>query len=308
MKSQDLEPPLHRLITNIEKAYQGKRETIEYIVVALLCQGHILLEDVPGVGKTTLAKALAKSIQGKFSRIQFTPDLLPADILGLSLYSPKTESFVFHPGPIFANVVLADELNRTSARTQAALLEAMNEKQVTVDGKTHPLPQPFFVLATQNPTSFEGTYHLPESQLDRFFFKLQLGYPPPEKEKKILTREEQDPVALLSSSTTLEEILEHQKKVQKIQIDEDLFDYLLSLTQATRQVSGFLGISPRGALALKQASQALAYLRGRNFVIPEDIRELVFPCWEHRLIPQGYTKATSKEVLEEILSQIPCPK
>jgi MoxR-like ATPase len=296
---------------------KGKRETIEMAIVALLAEGHLLIQDVPGVGKTTLGQALARALQCQFHRIQFTSDLLPSDVLGVSVYSPKLNEFEFKPGPIFANIVLADEINRTTPKTQSALLEAMNESQVTIENVTYPLPRPFMVLATQNPIEHHGTYPLPESQLDRFVMRIRVGYPEAAAEKEILKRfsnggyHRTAPTAVLSPS----EVLFLQDEARKVHIDEPLIDYMIQIVNRTRQHPEIeLGVSPRGTAALFRATQSLALLEDRSFVIPDDIKKLVHPVFEHRLVmnrngSRGRPHATqdSSAVLTEIVSQIPVP-
>ncbi len=278
-----------RLQANIEQVLFGKPEPIRLSIVALLARGHLLIEDIPGVGKTTLAQALARSLGGSFQRIQFTSDLLPSDILGVSIYDPQQGQFEFKPGPIFANVVLADEINRTTPKTQSSLLEAMNDFQVSVDHHTYPLPQPFLVLATQNPLEYHGTHPLPESQMDRFLLRLRLGYPDQNEEKRILRAQ--------AASATLEqlrpvlnqdELLALQQMVARVRIDESLVDYLMAIVGATRRCEGLtLGASPRGALALYRASQALALIHGRDYCVPDDIKYLAIPVLAHRLLVKG---------------------
>lgn len=299
---------LQSLKDNVTRAFKGDEGILELVLVTLISGGHLLIEDVPGVGKTTLAKGLARSISGKFSRIQFTPDLLPSDILGVSIYSPKDQDFLFKKGPIFSHILLADELNRTSPRTQSALLEGMNEAQVTVDGTTYPLPSPFMVLATQNPSGFDGTYSLPESQLDRFFMKLHLGYPSRDHEKAILKNSSSDVTADLEPVFSLEAILKVQEEVQQVHISEELLDYIVSLTSATRMEKEVLGVSPRGALALRRAAQGRAYLRGRDYCIPDDIRELLFPVLTHRILFRSQRKTNGRGFLQKILDETPIPK
>src|SRR5215468_10239982 len=270
----------------IAKTIKGKQQTIDLAIVALLAEGHLLIEDVPGVGKTTLGHALAQSLACEFHRIQFTSDLLPSDVLGVSVYSPKLNEFEFKPGPIFANIVLADEINRTTPKTQSALLEAMNENQVTIENVTYPLPRPFIVLATQNPIEHHGTYPLPESQLDRFLMRIEIGYPDPAAEKEILKRfsngnRQRTTDAVLSPS----EVLFLQTENRKIHIDESILDYMIHLVNRTRQHPEIeLGISPRGTAALFRGTQALAMIEGRSFVIPDDIKKLAHSVFEHRLV------------------------
>ena len=298
----------------IGETIKGKQNTIDLAIVALLAEGHLLIEDVPGVGKTTLGHALARSLNCEFHRIQFTSDLLPSDVLGVSVYSPKLNEFEFKPGPIFANIVLADEINRTTPKTQSALLEAMNESQVTIENLTYPLPRPFMVLATQNPIEHHGTYPLPESQLDRFLMRIEVGYPDPAAEKEILKRfsngnRQRATDAVLSPS----EVLFLQTENRKIHIDEAILDYMIQIVNRTREHPGIeLGISPRGTAALFRATQALAMIEGRGFVIPDDVKKLVHSVFEHRLVmgrsrSRAYAGIDAKTVLSEIVSQIPIP-
>ncbi|WP_134687228.1 AAA family ATPase [Brevibacillus migulae] len=290
---------IERLINNIEKVLIGKKHVIELSVVALLAKGHVLLEDVPGVGKTLLVRSLARSIGGDFKRLQFTPDLLPTDVTGVSIFNQKTMEFEFRPGPIFANVILADEINRTSPKTQSALLEAMEEHSVTVDGMTYELAKPFFVMATQNPLEYEGTFPLPEAQLDRFLLQLRLGYPTLEEEMAILTRfGAENPIANLEPVLTSEEVYALQQQVATINVSEGIKEYIVRLCKKTREHPNvYLGVSPRGALALFRAAQALAFVRGRDFVIPDDVKELAPVTFLHRIIlkPEARLEGASVE-------------
>jgi MoxR-like ATPase len=271
---------------NIARVIKGKPQVIEMTVVALLARGHVLLEDVPGVGKTTLAHSLARSLDCSFKRIQFTSDLLPSDIVGVSIFNRQKQAFEFMPGPIFANIVLADEINRTTPKTQSSLLEAMSEAQISVDNQTHPLSQPFMVIATQNPAEYHGTFPLPESQLDRFLMRLTIGYPSPAEEKKVLDRAQAlHPAEELQPVVTAQEVLDLQAQVDKVLMEESLMDYLLAIVLATRQsplVS--LGVSTRGALALSRAAKALALARGRSYCLPDDIKELAPVVLSHRIM------------------------
>jgi MoxR-like ATPase len=296
----------------IGRTIKGKEETIELALVALLAEGHLLIEDVPGVGKTTLGHALARSLDCSFHRIQFTSDLLPSDVLGVAIFNPKLNEFEFKHGPIFANIVLADEINRTTPKTQSSLLEAMNENQVTIENVTHPLPRPFMVLATQNPAEHHGTYPLPESQLDRFLMRIEVGYPDMAAEKEILkrytngnNRREIEPV--LSPA----EVLALQESSRKVRIDEAIVDYMLRLVNVTRNHADIeLGISPRGTVALFRAAQALALIQARSFVLPDDVKRLVSPVFGHRLMMarSGTRPRTdARTVLKEILQQTPIP-
>jgi MoxR-like ATPase len=297
---------------NLEIVVHGKTAVLNKLVVALIAGCHVLMEDVPGVGKTTLAKALAKSIGGDFKRIQFTPDLLPTDILGCSIYNPKESSFTFKQGPVFCNIVLADEINRASPRTQSSLLEAMSEGQVTVEGVTYSLQQPFVVLATQNPVEFHGTYPLPEAQLDRFGIKLEMGYPQINDEAAILTgQRKRHPLDELKPVISLAEILETQAAVREVRVEKPVLDYLLTLIHSTRNDSRLrLGSSPRGSLALYRLSQALAYTKMRDYVTPDDIQELAVPVLAHRLVLQTkskYSGVSKEDVVRDLLEQIPVP-
>src|SRR4030088_2525087 len=275
-----------QLQRSIARAIYGKEEAIQLSLITLLARGHLLIEDVPGVGKTTLAQALAKSFHCTFQRIQFTSDLLPSDVLGVSVYNPETREFEFRSGPIFANVVLADEINRTTPRTQSALLEAMNEAQVSIDGKTMALPQPFMVVATQNPVEHHGTYPLPESQLDRFLMRIEVGYPDAAAEKEILKRfTNGHSQYTVPSVLTPDEVLFLQDESRKVHIDEAIVDYMIHIVNRTRQHSEIeLGVSPRGTAALFRAAEAFAMVDGRSFVIPDDIKRLVHPVFQHRLV------------------------
>lgn len=301
---------VNRVADNIEKVIVGKRSSIELLMVAMLCEGHVLLEDVPGVGKTMLARSLAISLSGQFNRLQCTPDLLPNDVTGVSIYNQKSGQFEFREGPVFVNVLLVDEINRATPRTQSALLEAMQEQQVTVDGVTHPLPRPFFVIATQNPIEFEGTFPLPEAQLDRFLLRLSLGYPSMEDERQILVTLMQDhPINRLQPVATPEEVLALQPVVWNTHVDVTLQDYILNLVTATRKHPDLLlGASPRASLALMKAAKALAAIRGREYVLPEDLKYLAKPVLAHRLIlrPESELRGkTAHLVLEEVLDSAP---
>lgn len=297
------------LRSNLNQVLIGKDEAIDLLLVGLISAGHVLLEDVPGVGKTTLAKGLARSIDGSFRRIQFTPDLLPSDIVGVSIYNPEDHSFEFKQGPIFSNVVLADEINRATPRTQSALLEAMNESQVSVDGLTHPLSNPFIVIATQNPFEHEGTYPLPESQLDRFTLRVAIGYPGSAEEREVLLSHRlQEPVDHLSPVATAEEILSIQQKVKEVRVDDSLLDYILQIGQASRDYDGIeIGVSPRGCLSLYRASQAMAFIRGRDYCVPDDVKLLAEPVLSHRLIYRRFSGVNSNHAIQEILKKIAVP-
>jgi MoxR-like ATPase len=301
-----------KIKANVEKVIVGKGEIIDFALVALLCEGHVLLEDVPGIGKTTLAKCLARSLGCSFRRIQFTPDLLPSDVTGISFFNQKEQAFEFRPGPVFAQILLADEINRATPRTQGSLLEAMQERQVTVDGDTMPLARPFMVLATQNPIELEGTFPLPEAQLDRFLLRLRLGYPSESDEDAILLRfERNDPLTDLAPVATAAELMEMQRQVKTIHVEESVRRYMLQICRATRHHPAVeLGASPRGSLALYHSAQALAALRGRDYVLPDDGKELAPYVLTHRLItsPQARLRGRNKEqIVEEIVAGVPVP-
>ncbi|MGD0005088.1 MAG: MoxR family ATPase [Anaerolineaceae bacterium] len=295
---------------NVENVIVGKRPVIELLMVALLCEGHVLLEDVPGVGKTMLARSMATSLSGKFKRIQCTPDLLPNDVTGVSVYNQKTTSFEFHPGPIFVNIMLVDEINRATPRTQSALLEAMQEQQVTVDGITYPLPRPFLVLATENPIEYEGTFPLPEAQLDRFLMRLSMGYPSQADEKLLLTHlQYEHPISHLHSVEEGSRLVELQRQVWDIHVDDTLHDYIVKLSDATRHHTELsLGASPRASLALFRAAQAYAAIKGRDHVIPDDIQYLAPAVLTHRLVlsPEAELRGrVTTSILQDILTQVP---
>lgn len=304
---------LRALEDNINSVFLGKAETIRLALVALLAEGHILIEDVPGVGKTLLAKALARSIDGVFHRIQFTPDLLPSDVIGTSVFHPPSNEFVFKPGPIFANIVLADEINRATPRTQSALLEAMSDRQVSVDGVTYPLEPPFLVVATQNPYEYQGTYPLPENQLDRFALRLRLGYPDRQIERRVLAQHRAgEPVESLRPVVSREDILAMQAEVRQVRMEDSLHDYLLDIVTATRNREDIqLGVSIRGGLILYRCAQALAYCENRDFVIPEDIKRLAVPVLAHRIFAVGYRYngqlQNNERIIAEILEATPVP-
>lgn len=295
-----------KLENNIGSVVLGKPEVVRMCLVALLSGEHVLLEDVPGVGKTLVAKALAKSVSGQFCRLQFTPDLLPSDILGSSVYDAKESRFVFHRGPIFANIVLADEVNRAPPRTQSALLEAMSEGQVSVDGQTLKLPSPFLVIATQNPYEYEGTYALPESQLDRFLVRLSVGYPAVADERLVLSSHRlKEPVQDLQPAVNGEQILLLQQAVRQVRLDDSLGNYLLEIVHLTRQCDELrVGVSTRGALSLYRAAQALALIEGRAFVIPEDIKRLTPAVLAHRVLLKGLARTSQREVAEGIIRRL----
>ena len=293
--------------------FLGKSETVKEVVVALLAGGHVLIEDVPGVGKTVLAKTLARSLDSTFQRIQFTPDLLPSDILGVSILNSANDQFVFKRGPIFANIVLADEINRTTPRTQSSLLEAMNDSQISVDGITHKLPKPFMVIATQNPIEYEGTYPLPESQLDRFLMRLRIGYPDAESEKDILYSQKMaHPLESLEAAISSTDILIIQQAVRSVTLDEVVSKYILEIAGRTRQSQHLeVGVSPRGSLAIFRAAQSLAYVDGRDYVIPDDVKTLAGPVLAHRVISKGFThengSAYALDVIDGIVKAVPVP-
>ncbi|HYU20265.1 MAG TPA: MoxR family ATPase [Chloroflexota bacterium] len=303
---------LQGLLQNVETVVVGKRAEIELTIVALAGQGHLLIEDVPGVGKTVLAKSLAWSIGCAFKRIQFTPDLLPSDVTGVSIYNQKTSQFEFRPGPVVAQVVLADEINRATPKTQAALLEAMEEHQITVDGVTHALPRPFMVLATQNPIEYEGTFPLPESQLDRFMLRVHLGYPRRDEEMDIMDRQQrQHPIETLEAVTSAEELLEVQRAVREVFVDTLIRRYIVDLANATRaHPDVYVGASPRACLALYRASQAWALLRGREYVTPDDVKVLASAAFAHRMIVQPSARVkdvSGRTIVEEIAASVPVP-
>lgn len=301
-----------RLRENIQKVIVGKDAVIDLALVAVLCEGHILLEDVPGIGKTTLARSLAVSLGCSFRRIQFTPDLLPSDVTGLNWFNQKKQEFEFRPGPIMSQVVLADEINRATPRTQSALLEAMQERQVTVDGVTRPAPRPFLVLATQNPVELEGTFPLPEAQVDRFLLRIAIGYPSAAEENAILERFRlSDPLPELQAVTTAEEILQHQAERRQVRVEESLRDYIVRVARATREHPEIeLGASPRASLALYSAAQAWAAIRGRDFVLPDDVKEMAPYVLTHRLMlsPQAQLRGRQpEELVSRVVETVPVP-
>lgn len=294
------------LEANLGQVVLGKPEVIRMCLVALLAKEHVLLEDVPGVGKTLVAKAMAKSVSGDFCRIQFTPDLLPSDIIGSSVYDSKSGEFAFNQGPIFANIVLADEINRTPPRTQSALLEAMSDDQVSVDGHTHRLPRPFMVIATQNPFEFEGTYSLPESQLDRFLLRISMGYPSREEERQVLiSHRAGEPVDDLRPVIDKKQIILLQNAVREVAVEDSIYDYVLDIAEATRNSEELhVGVSTRGALCLYRAAQALALLQGRSFVVPDDIKQLAVYVLAHRVIPKGYLHGGQRQGIEALVHRL----
>ena len=309
---QDLAAAVQRIINNVEKVIVGKAESVAFSLIAVICNGHVLIEDVPGVGKTVLTKAIARSIGCSFKRIQFTPDLLPSDVTGVSIYNQKTGNFEFRAGPIMSQIVLADEINRATPKTQSALLEAMEEIQITIDGITYRLPEPFMVMATQNPIEYEGTFPLPEAQLDRFMMNIKLGYPKVSDEMNILdTHQYHHPLDDLEQIMIAEELVLIQRQIRSIHVDPSIREYIVAIANATRNHNNiYLGSSPRGSLALYRASQALAAIRGRGYVIPDDVKLLTKPTLAHRLIvtPAARVRAiTSTSVLDEILQSVPVP-
>jgi MoxR-like ATPase len=307
---------LERLVDEVERVFHGKREVVRLAVAALLARGHVLFEDVPGVGKTTLAHALARTLGVSFRRIQFTSDLLPSDVLGVSVFNPRTATFDVRRGPIFTHVVLADEINRAPPRTQSGLLQAMQEGAVTIDDETFVLPRPFLVMATQNPLEHHGTYPLPESQLDRFLLRLTIGYPEAEAERRILLDSAAAHPRLDELRPILgpDEVLRLQDEVERVAVDPALVDYVMEIVRRTRESPGFrLGVSPRGAVALFRAARAYALVRGRDFLVPDDVRDLAVPCLAHRLLPAGMSSATldaheqAAGILESILDEVEVP-
>ncbi|MBI3362847.1 MAG: MoxR family ATPase [Chloroflexi bacterium] len=307
-----IESVAQRIADNVEKVIVGKTPEVQLVVVGLLSQGHLLIEDVPGVGKTMLAKALARSVGCAFSRIQFTPDMLPSDVTGVSIFNQQTREFEFRPGPIMAQIVLADEINRATPKTQAALLEAMEERQVTADGVTHRLERPFLVLATQNPIEYEGTFPLPEAQLDRFLLRVSLGYPSPLDEINVLDRQQHThPIEIIGQVVTVEELLEAQEAVKNVYVDQLVKTYIVDIvTQTRRHSEVYLGASPRGSLALYRTAQARAAMHGRDYALPDDVKALAESALAHRIIvgPAARIKdVTSRSVVKEILASVPVP-
>jgi MoxR-like ATPase len=303
--------PIQRLEASVGRALVGKPEVIRLAVVGLLARGHLLIEDVPGVGKTTLAAALARSIGGTFQRIQFTSDMLPSDILGVTVYQPDRGDFVFKPGPLFSNVVLADEINRTTPKTQSSLLEAMNEAQVSLDHSTYPLPRPFMVLATQNPLEYEGTHPLPESQLDRFLLRIRIGYPGPADERAILRGGGGTPPESLAPVLDTAEVLALQRQVEQVRVEDSVLDYLMALVAATRASPLLrLGVSPRGSLALLRAAQARALADGRDFLVPDDLKALAVPALAHRVLLDAAPGARldADAVIRALTESVPVPR
>jgi MoxR-like ATPase len=309
---RNLKSAVEAIQASVGRVIVGKNETVELMLLVLLCEGHVLIEDVPGIGKTTLAKALARSLGLRFRRIQFTPDLLPSDITGTSVFNQKLSEFEYRPGPVMTQILLADEINRAGPRTQSALLEGMQERQVTVDGVTRPLPRPFMVIATQNPIELEGTFPLPEAQIDRFLMRVALGYPEEGEERDILRRfREADPLEELASVVDSDVILQLQQIVRRVYVHQTVEGYILRLTRATRRTPDLrLGVSPRGSMALYRTSQALAAIRGRAYVIPDDVKYLARPTLAHRLIPSSRTRLrgqTADQILSDLITELPVP-
>ena len=307
-----MQQQIKAVIENIEKVMIGKREVAELSIVALLAGGHVLLEDVPGVGKTMMVRSLSKSVGANFKRIQFTPDLLPSDVIGVSIYNPKTLQFEFRPGPIIGNIILADEINRTSPKTQAALLEAMEEASVTIDGETLDIPKPFFVMATQNPIEYEGTYPLPEAQLDRFLLKVKMGYPTAQQEIEVLRRaENRQPIQEIEAVMSVEELLNLQQDVKQVYVEDGVKSYIVDIARATRNHQNvYLGVSPRASIALMKAAQAYAFMQNRDFVKPDDIKYLAPFVFGHRLIlaPEArYEGVQPEDIIKEVIQQIFVP-
>lgn len=309
---QEILPLVEELIENVEKVIIGKLEAVKLVVIGLLCKGHVLIEDVPGTGKTMLAKSLAKSIGGSFNRIQFTPDMLPTDVTGVSIYNQKTMEFEFRPGPIMAQIVLTDEINRATPKTQAALLEAMEEHQITVDGITHPLPEPFLVLATQNPIEYEGTFPLPEAQLDRFLLRIDIGYPAPHYEIEMMARQRvEHPIERLGQVISMQDLLRAQSAIREVTVSQEIQQYIVNLVNATRNHGEiYLGASPRGSLGLYRTAQARAAILGRSYALPDDVKSMAVSVLEHRMILGSAARirdVSARAIIEEILHNVPVP-
>mgnify|MGYP001824424629 CR=1 FL=1 len=309
---QDVQTVAQRIVENVEKVIVGKHEPVQLTIIALLCQGHLLIEDVPGTGKTVLAKSVARSLGCSFRRIQFTPDMLPSDVTGVSVFNQKTREFEFRPGPVMAQIVLTDEINRATPKTQSALLEAMEERQITVDGVTYPMEQPFLVLATQNPIEYEGTFPLPEAQLDRFMMRINMGYPTADDEITVLDRQQHaHPVSRLEQAVSAEELIRAQEQIKEVYLDDLVKEYIVKLVRATRKHPDvYLGASPRGSLALYKTGQARAAILGRDYVIPDDIKALGMVTLAHRLIISPSARIKNVDplaVIQEILDSTPVP-
>ncbi len=309
---QEIQSTIKKVVDNVEKVIVGKTSAIELVMVGLICKGHVLIEDVPGTGKTVLAKSLARSIGCTFNRIQFTPDMLPSDVTGVSIFNQKTAEFEFRPGPVMAQIVLTDEINRATPKTQAALLEAMEEQQVTVDGVTHPLPEPFLVLATQNPIEYEGTFPLPEAQLDRFLLRINIGYPTLRDEVEMVRRQKlAHPLESLERVISVEELLEVQMAVKQVEVSPEIEDYIVNIVNATRGHGElYLGASPRGSLGLYRTAQASAALEGRGYVIPDDVKDLAVSVLSHRMILGSAARireVNSLAIVDEILNSVLVP-
>jgi MoxR-like ATPase len=309
---EQIEPTIERILENIEIVMIGKRDVAELSLIALLSGGHVLLEDVPGVGKTMMVRAMAKSVSAQFRRIQFTPDLLPSDVTGVSIYNPKEMEFQFRPGPIMGNIILADEINRTSPKTQSALLEGMEENSVTVDGVTYKLEKPFFVMATQNPIEYEGTYPLPEAQLDRFLLKMKMGYPGMREEMEVLSRAQKtSTIDELEPVVSLEEMQHIQQKIKEVYVDDSIRRYIVELARETRShASVYLGVSPRGSIGLMKAAQALAFMRNRDYVLPDDVQYLTPYVFSHRVILNSEARfegIDAEEIVQYVLARVPVP-
>jgi MoxR-like ATPase len=300
------------LIKNVEKVIVGKTDSVRLTVIGLLCQGHLLIEDVPGTGKTMLAKSLARSIGCTFNRIQFTPDMLPSDVTGVSIFNQKTNEFEYRPGPVMAQVVLTDEINRATPKTQASLLEAMEERQITVDGTTYSLPEPFLVMATQNPIEYEGTFPLPEAQMDRFMLRINLGYPSSIYEIKMLSNQQlEHPIRSLEQVVSVEELLEAQTQVRRVKVSEEIKRYIVELVEATRNHAElYLGASPRGSLTLFRTAQAVAAVDGRDYTLPDDVKAMAVPALAHRLIVGSAARireVDERDIVKELLDRLPVP-